>query len=122
MSADRTTILAEVAALLHAVRDHAGVDGEITMSTRFSDDLEMESIDMVSVAGRLQGRYGDTVNFAHFVASLDLDSLRDLTVGQLVEYVAASLDKAEAGTGNTKAGLGSVSDAHTGVGKVGTPA
>lgn len=110
MSADRTTILAEVAAILQAVRDHAGVDGEITMSTSFSDDLEMESIDMVSVAGRLQSRYGDAVNFAHFVASLDLDSLRDLTVGRLVEYIAASLDKAE------------LDQAEAGAGKVGTPA
>jgi acyl carrier protein len=92
MSADPTTILAEVAALLHAVRDDAGVADEITMSTSFADDLEMESIDMVSVAGRLQSRYGDTVNFAHFVAGLDLDSLRDLTVGRLVEYIAGSLD------------------------------
>ena len=112
MPADQATILAEVAAMLQAVRDHAGVDGEITMSTRFQDDLEMESIDMVSVAGRLQGRYGDTVNFAHFVASLDPDSLRHLRVGQLVEYIAASLDRAAAGTSDTDAG----------VAKVGTPA
>ncbi|GGM89053.1 acyl carrier protein [Dactylosporangium sucinum] len=122
MPADQATILAEVAAMLHAVRDHAGVDGEITMSTRFQDDLEMESIDMVSVAGRLQVRYGDTVNFAHFVASLDLDSLRQLRVGQLVEYIAASLDAAESGTATTHAGLGSMSDGDASAREVGTPA
>ncbi|MFG2044560.1 acyl carrier protein [Dactylosporangium sp. NPDC048998] len=93
MPADQATILAEVAEMLHAIRDHAGVDSEITMSTRFEDDLEMESIDVVSLAGRLQVRYGDTVNFAQFIAGLDLDSVRHLSVGQLVEYIAAALDE-----------------------------
>ncbi|MER7003946.1 phosphopantetheine-binding protein [Dactylosporangium sp. NPDC000555] len=93
MPADQAAILAEVAEMLHAIRDHAGVDGEITMSTRFEEDLEMESIDVVSLAGRLQVRYGDTVNFAQFIAGLDLDSVRHLRVGQLVEYIAAALDE-----------------------------
>jgi acyl carrier protein len=112
MHADRAAILAEVAEMLHAIRDHAGVDGEITMSTRFEADLEMESIDVVSLAGRLQVRYGDTVNFAQFIAGLDLDSVRHLSVGQLVDYIADALDTAAAGAGDNGAGLG----------KVGTPA
>lgn len=99
MSADQATILAEVAAMLHAIRDHAGVDGEITMSTRFTDDLEMESIDVVSLAGRLQVRYGDGVNFPQFIAGLDLDEIRQLTVGRLVEYIAAALAEPQPGAG-----------------------
>ncbi|MEV6929357.1 phosphopantetheine-binding protein [Dactylosporangium sp. NPDC051485] len=97
MPADQAAILAEVAEMLYAIRDHHGVDGEITMSTTFQDDLEMESIDVVSLAGRLQVRFGDTVNFAQFIAGLDLDEARHLRVGQLVEHIAASLDRAGAG-------------------------
>ncbi|GAA2362614.1 acyl carrier protein [Dactylosporangium salmoneum] len=99
MPADRSAILAEVAEMLYAIRDHSGVDGEITMSTTFQDDLEMESIDVVSLAGRLQARFGDTVNFAQFIAGLDMDAARHLRVGQLVEHIAASVDNADAGPG-----------------------
>jgi acyl carrier protein len=98
MPVDRAGILTEIAGMLHAIRGDAGIDGEITMATRFQDDLEMESIDIVSLAGRLQGRYGDVVNFAQLVAGLDLDSLRQLRVGQLVEHIAAALEEAETGT------------------------
>ncbi|MEO3776502.1 phosphopantetheine-binding protein [Micromonospora sp. B11E3] len=106
MSVDQARILAEVAEMLHAIRDDAGVDGEITMATRFQDDLEMESIDVISLAGRLQVRYGNAVNFAQFVAGLDLDSVRELRVGQLVEYIATALAGTEAGDGSADAGLG----------------
>ncbi|MGI5237864.1 acyl carrier protein [Dactylosporangium sp. CA-139066] len=99
MPADQNAILAEVAEMLYAIRDHSGVDGEITMSTTFQDDLEMESIDVVSLAGRLQARFGDTVNFAQFIAGLDLESARRLRVGQLVEHIAASLDGTETDPG-----------------------
>ncbi|MFI6823420.1 acyl carrier protein [Micromonospora sp. NPDC050187] len=106
MSVEQADILAEVVAMLHAIRDDAGVDGEITMATRFQDDLEMESIDVISLTGRLQARYGNAVNFAQFVATLDLDSIRQLRVGQLVAHIATALDGAEADAGHADAGLG----------------
>ncbi|MGH8884005.1 MAG: acyl carrier protein [Egibacteraceae bacterium] len=63
----------------------------ITMDTTFQDDLELESIDLVALAGHLQARYGDQVNFAEFLADLDLDEIIELTVGRLVDYVVARL-------------------------------
>lgn len=105
MPVDQARILADVAEMLHEILDHVGVDGEITMATTFQDDLEMESIDVVAFAGRLQARYGDTVNFAQFVAGLDVDSVRRLRVGQLVEHIAAALDQAAASPG--RAGVSS---------------
>ncbi|MEE6263155.1 acyl carrier protein [Plantactinospora sonchi] len=99
MAVDQASILADVAEMLRAIRDDAGVDGEITMATRFQDDLEMESIDVISLAGRLQVRYGDRVNFAQLVAGLDLESVRQLRVGQLVEHIAAALNRADASPG-----------------------
>lgn len=95
MSADQATILAEISEMLHAVLKEYDPDTEIAMDTTFRGDLEMESIDVVSLAGRLQARYGNAVNFAQFVANLDLESVRTLTVGQLVEYIEASLTAAE---------------------------
>jgi acyl carrier protein len=86
------TILAEIAGMLRAMLDEYGLDDtEITMETRFTEDLELESIDLVTLAGSLEARWGRQVNFAEFVAGLDLDEIIDLSVGRLVEYVAGCL-------------------------------
>jgi acyl carrier protein len=96
MPSDQTAILADVATMLRSVLGDFGDDAEITMDTTFRDDLGMESIDVVSLAGRLQARYGNSVNFALFVSGLDVESVGDLTVGRLVGYIADSLDKVPA--------------------------
>lgn len=90
---DTTTIFADVDAMLRAVLGDFATDLEITPDSTFRDDLGMESLDVVSLAGRLQARYGDAVNFARFVAGLDVSSMAELRVGQLVDHIAASLDR-----------------------------
>ncbi|MEO3747650.1 acyl carrier protein [Plantactinospora sp. B5E13] len=92
MTASQEDILAELSEMIRAVLADFAPDDEITMETTFREDLGMESLDVVSLAGRLQTRYGDRVNFAHFVATLDLQTVRDLRVGQLVDHIAGSLD------------------------------
>jgi acyl carrier protein len=91
MSTTLTTeaVLADITAMLRDVLDGYEVD-EITMDTTFHDDLEMESIDLVALGGHLTERYGDRVNFAEFIAGLDLDEIIDLKVGRLVEYVVTA--------------------------------
>ncbi|MGW2327586.1 acyl carrier protein [Streptomyces sp. NPDC001700] len=78
--------------MLRTMLDEEGLDDiEVAMDTRFTDDLELESIDLVTLAGTLQDRYGQEVNFAEFVADLELDEIIGLTVGQLVEYIVRCL-------------------------------
>ncbi|MBO4210753.1 acyl carrier protein [Micromonospora echinofusca] len=91
MSTAQATILADLTEMIHAVLGEFAADTEITMDTTFRDELGMESIDVVALAGRLQSRYGNSVNFAHFVAKLDLENVRELRVGQLVEHIERSL-------------------------------
>jgi acyl carrier protein len=92
------TVLASLAELLRDLLDEYGLDDvEIGMDTRFHDDLELESIDLVTLAGRLEERYGGRVNFAEFIAELDLDEIIALTVGRLVDHVAAALRDTEEG-------------------------
>jgi acyl carrier protein len=78
--------------MLRAVLADFGTDLDIELDSTFRDDLGMESLDVVSLAGRLQSRYGDSVNFAQFVAGLDVSSMAELKVGDLVDFVAESLD------------------------------
>jgi len=90
-------VLADVAGMLRTMLDEDGLeDIEVAMDTRFTDDLELESIDLVTLAGTLQDRYGQEVNFAEFVADLELDEIIGLTVGQLVRYIVRCLSAAEA--------------------------
>ena len=89
---DAPTVLEDVAGMLRTMLDEEGLDDiEVAMDTRFTDDLELESIDLVTLAGTLQERYGQEVNFAEFVADLELDEIIGLTVGQLVEYIVRCL-------------------------------
>jgi acyl carrier protein len=88
-----TTVLDEIGADLRAVLDEHGLeDVEIERDTRFHEDLQLESIDLVELASRLRDRYGERVNFAEFVAGLDLSEIIELTVGRLVDYVVRSLE------------------------------
>jgi acyl carrier protein len=86
------TVLGEIDTMLRGILDEYGLDdAEIAMETKFHDDLELESIDLVTLAGKLEERYGSAVNFAEFIADLELDEIIALTVGRLAQYVASAL-------------------------------
>lgn len=94
--ADPGAVLADIAGMLRTLLEEYGLDeAEITRETTFHDDLELESIDLVALSGSLREHYGDRVNFAEFVADLELDEIIALTVGQLVDHVVASLRATE---------------------------
>lgn len=86
-------VLAQVAGMIEEVLGEYGLADavEITMDTTLQGDLELESVDLVALAGHVQARYAGRVDFAEFIAGLDLDELIGLTVGQLVDYVVARL-------------------------------
>ncbi|MFF9912368.1 acyl carrier protein [Streptomyces sp. NPDC013457] len=93
--ADEAAVLAELTDMIEQVLvEYELDDTEITMETRFGRDLELESIDLVTLAGLLRDRYGSTVDFAEFVASMELEEIVELSVGRLVEHVCLCL-KAE---------------------------
>lgn len=95
-SAKPEAVLADIAGMLRVLLEEYGVDdADITMDTTFHDDLELESIDLVALSGSLREHYGDRVNFAAFIADLELDEIIALTVGRLVDYVVASLRATE---------------------------
>ncbi|HEX3427155.1 MAG TPA: acyl carrier protein [Acidimicrobiales bacterium] len=91
-------VLADVADMLTGV---VGADvsllGPLGMDTSFNDDLCLESIQFVVLAEALHDRYGDQVDFVAWLASMDLDAIIDLNVGQLVEFIVASLEGGDHG-------------------------
>ncbi|MFF4187600.1 phosphopantetheine-binding protein [Streptomyces sp. NPDC001691] len=92
---DGERVLAEIAGLIvEVLGDYAPDPADIRPETLFGDDLELESIDLVVLSGHLQKRYGDQVNFAEFVASLEIDEVIGLSVGRLVDHVLHRLGAA----------------------------
>lgn len=63
----------------------------ITRDTAFHDDLELESIDLVTFSSILAEHYGRQVDLAGFLSQLDLDDVIDLRVGDIADFVAKRL-------------------------------
>ena len=81
-------VLDEVVQLLiEVVGEDFLLDLEITRDTTFSDDLALESIEFVALAEKLQQRYGGRVDFAAFVADMDITEIMTMKVGTLVAYI-----------------------------------
>ena len=56
----------------------------------FDEDLELESIEFVALAEQLLERYGEQVDFVGWLATMELDEIIALTVGQLVDFVVTA--------------------------------
>ncbi len=91
VSAAQEAVLATVVSLITDVIGEeyaAGLD--IGMQTTFQEDLELESIEFTALAERLIDTYGERVDFMGWLAEMDVDAIIAMTVGELVEFIAAS--------------------------------
>ena len=62
-------------------------DMDIDNDTSFNDDLEMESIEFVVLAEKLQQQYGNDVNFIDWLSHKELDAFLSLKVGDLTGFI-----------------------------------
>jgi acyl carrier protein len=90
-------ILAEVRAMLiEIIGTEYALSLDIGMETSFDTNLELESIEFVRLAAMLTQRYGDRVDFVAFLAAKELDEIVEMTVGEVVTYIAHRLAFASA--------------------------
>ena len=89
--ATQQAVLAAVTEMLTEVigEDELLMVDEVTMDTSFNDDLELESIEFVALAEKLQAHYGAQVDFVGWISTKQLDEIIALTVGDLVAFIAA---------------------------------
>jgi len=64
---------------------------DIDAQTRFSEDLEIESIEFVKIADAVMARFGGEADLVGWLSGKSIHELINLTVGDVVDYVAASL-------------------------------
>ena len=76
-------------ALVEVAGDELLIAGPLTMTTSFNADLELESIEFVALAEKLQHRFGASVDFVGWISKQELDQIIALTVGELVEFIAS---------------------------------
>lgn len=67
---------------------------DIDTSSSFSEDLELESIEMVALAEKLQAHYGERVNFVGWLSGKQIDEIIELTVSDLATHIVDSLSEA----------------------------
>ncbi len=73
--------------IAEVIGDDWDLDEPITLATSFGDDLELESIEFVSLAESLKAHYGDEVDFVAWLSSKELDEIIALKVGDVVEFI-----------------------------------
>jgi acyl carrier protein len=75
--------------VLEIAGDELLLTGPVTMETSFNADLELESIEFVALAEKLQQHYGAGVDFVGWISTKELDQIIALTVGELVEFIVS---------------------------------
>ena len=87
----RPQLLADLTGMLGAVTGE-GPDwtAAVTEASRLEADLQLESIEVTSLASALADAYGGRVDLMAYLHGLDIDQLLDLTLGDVAALVEAS--------------------------------
>lgn len=88
---DRDTIRSELLTILTELRDDWEYSGEITEQTGLFKDLEFESIDAVALGTAIEEHYNQSLPFAEFLTKASERKATDITVGELVDFLATHL-------------------------------
>jgi acyl carrier protein len=67
------------------------IDLSVELGTSFDQDLELESLEFVALAERLLQHYGGQVDFVAWLATMELDEIIGLTVGDLVGFIESAV-------------------------------
>jgi acyl carrier protein len=70
-------------------------DLEIGADTSFNDDLEIESIEFVTIAAALQKDFGARVDLMAWLSGRRFEELIELRVGDIAKFVVQTLEQAQ---------------------------
>jgi acyl carrier protein len=83
----RDQILAEVLELLNSVVQDWEFEGPVGAGTRLFADLAFESLDLVILGAKVQEHFGQTLPFPQLFAEIGQREVRDLTIGEWVDFI-----------------------------------
>lgn len=61
---------------------------DVTRSSNFTRDLEMDSIEIVAFAEKVKKKYGQDLDFASWLSAMSLEQLIELKIGDIVDFIA----------------------------------
>jgi acyl carrier protein len=64
---------------------------EIGANTSFNDDLDLESVEFVTIAAGLQQHFGEQIDLIGWLSTKSFDDLISLRVGNIAEFVSNNL-------------------------------
>src|SRR6266545_2874858 len=64
------------------------------LDSTFAEDIELESMEVMEIAERLIETYEGKVDFITWFSGMDFEELIVLTIGDVVDFVVVSLEKA----------------------------
>lgn len=88
MTYTREQILADVLELLNSVVQDWEFEGQVGPATKLYADLAFESLDFVILGTKVQERFGRTLPFAQLFAEMGQREVRDLTIGEWVDFIS----------------------------------
>jgi acyl carrier protein len=89
---DQESIMADVLGLLSELARDWEYSGEISPDTFLFADLGFESIDAVVLASHVQEHYQRQLPFPALLAELGHREVKDITIGELVEFIHSHLN------------------------------
>jgi acyl carrier protein len=90
-------VLARLAETLrNVIGEDWALEVEIGRETSFNRDLELESIEFVALAEKLQEQYGARVDFTAWLGDMELEQIIALKVGEVVDFICRCLTSSEA--------------------------
>jgi acyl carrier protein len=90
-------VLSDVLGLLSNLARDWEYSGEISPDTFLFADLGFESIDAVVLASHVQNHYQRQLPFPRLLAELGHREVKDISIGELVEFIHGHLDGTKAG-------------------------
>jgi acyl carrier protein len=91
MKQTRQQVLAQVVELVQSVARDWDFENAVTERTRLSADLNFESLDLVVLGAAVQERFGQIFPFPELFAELGQREVRDLTIGEWVDFLERHL-------------------------------
>ena len=90
-------IMESIVGLLATISADWEYSGTITAETDLLRDLEFESLELVVLGVSIQELYEDRIPFPEFLAELGEREVKEMYVGELVEFVYRSVGTATVG-------------------------
>lgn len=96
----RDEIQMDTILLLQTLAEDWAYNGNITPETYFLADLGFESLDVVILSAEIEQFYEQTFPFTDYFEEIGQREVKDITVGEWVEFIYANLNTAPAFNGS----------------------